>query len=556
MTTFKLPEQRPLPTESIDSWCRELTDLTGLAFAVWDESLRFWMPVGFSTMLTGLVVGSDPLRVMMCERVRRAFATGCPQQAVFGDGLRLVAVPVFRRSRPVFVVAAAVLGADGTTDCAVEWLAEHGGCPREEARRRLRGERPMDDDALATVARLLAQFGGERIKRIDAEEEVVSVGAKLSESYEEITLYQRIASKIRVSQPSEAFFQALCSEMLEFLEIEGLAALFRDSHEHGNEPRVVTVGDVSLDTEGLLRLYHHFERDLMDGREAIIANDCRASADLRVVVPGVNNMVLVPMRQGNKLYGILAAFNKLDQGEFFSTDVKLVSSVTGTIAVFVENSHLYDNLHQLMLGTVRALVSSIDAKDQYTCGHSERVAWISRRIAERMGLDGEFVERVYLAGLLHDIGKIGIPEAILLKNGRLEPHEYDVMKRHPLIGAKILAGVRELEDVIPGVLHHHERLDGRGYPNGLGGEGVPLEGRIIGLADSLDAMTSHRVYRPAMPREKVENEIVRCTGTQFDVRCVDALMDIGLTEVLDSVPTQSGELPLSPRAGLQWKGLP
>ncbi|MBN2584345.1 MAG: HD domain-containing protein [Planctomycetes bacterium] len=551
MTTFKLPEQKALPTESVDSWCRELTDITGLAFAAWDTDLRFWMAVGFSSTLTGLIVGCEPLRKRMQEPVERALENGRPQQVDLGAGLRCIAVPVFRRSRPAFVVAAAVLGCDASAEEAAAWLAREGGCPETEAKHRLRGERPVADDALAAIVRLLTEFGSERIKRLDAEEEVIHVGGKLSESYEEITLYQRIASKIRVSQPSEAFFLALCSEMLEFLEIEGLAALFRDTQEQTGEPRVATVGDVKLDGDELLRLYHHFERDLMDGREAIIANECRESREFSDVAPDINNMVLVPMRQGNKLYGILAAFNKLNDGEFFSTDVKLMSSVTGTIAVFVENSHLYDNLHQLMLGTVRALVSSIDAKDQYTCGHSERVAWISRRIAERMGLDGEDVERVYLAGLLHDIGKIGIPEAILLKNGRLEPEEYDVMKKHPLIGAKILAGVRELEGVISGVLHHHERLDGQGYPKGLNNESVPLEGRIIGLADSLDAMTSHRVYRPAMPREKVQNEIIRCTGTQFDVRCVDALMDIGLTEILDSVPTQSGELSIG--AGLQWR---
>ena len=218
-------------------------------------------------------------------------------------------------------------------------------------------------------------------------------------------------------------------------------------------------------------------------------------------------MILVPLRQGHTLYGVIVAFNRCAAGEFVSADVKLVSSLSGTIAVSVENSHLYGNLRRLMLGAIKALVSAIDAKDPYTCGHSERVAIISREIARRLRLPVEDVERVYLAGLLHDIGKIGVPERILMKTGTLDAAEFDVIKTHPVIGAKILAGVQELEGVLPGVLHHHEWLDGRGYPKGLVDRALPLDGRIIGLADALDAMTSTRVYRPAIPVADVEQAL-------------------------------------------------
>jgi putative nucleotidyltransferase with HDIG domain len=280
----------------------------------------------------------------------------------------------------------------------------------------------------------------------------------------------------------------------------------------------------------------------MDGREAIIANDCGSSEQLRRLAPGVRNMILVPLRQGRTLYGVIVAFNKCDMRDFFSADVKLVSSLSGTIAVSVENSHLYGNLRRLMLGAIKALVSAIDAKDRYTCGHSERVALIARQIADRLGLPAEDVERIYLTGLLHDIGKIGVPESILLKGGRLEPEEFDVIKTHPTIGARILAGVRELEGVLPGVLHHHERLDGRGYPAGLDDQTLPLDGRIIGLADALDAMTSDRVYRVALAPEKTEAEIRRCAGTQFDAQCVDALMALGVQQVLEGLPAHDGEV--------------
>jgi len=553
VTTLKLPDQNTFATESIDAWCRELTDLTGLAFAAWDREGRFWMPVGFSTTLTGLFVGSDGLRESMREEIDRAFESDEPLQNELSSGLYCLTIPVRRRRCVICVVSAMVLTCRDRIDELSAYLSDRAGCSPEEVRHRLAGEHCFQDEVLSSMARMVMRFGAEHVRRLDAEEEILQVGRKLSESYEEITLYQRIASKVRVSQPSEAFFLAMCSEMLDFLDVEGLAALFRVNTNEQVEPRVVTLGEVASSEEQLHQLYHHFERDLMDGREAIITNKCRESDRLRELVPGVRNMIVVPLRQGNKLYGIIAAFNKNNQAEFYSTDVKLVASVSGTIAVFVENSHLYEDLHQLMLATVRALVSSIDAKDQYTCGHSERVAWISQRIAEQMGLASEEIEHVYLTGLLHDVGKIGIPEKILLKNGRLEPQEYDVIKTHPTIGAKILAGVRQLESVMPGVLHHHERLDGQGYPKGLDATNLPIEGRIIGLADSLDAMTSHRVYRAAMPLEKVEAEIRRCTGTQFDVRCVDALLEMGLAEVLDSVPVHSGDMPLKVGAGSFWK---
>jgi len=328
-----------------------------------------------------------------------------------------------------------------------------------------------------------------------------------------------------------------------------LAALYHESTDERSEPRVVAMGDSPLSSPQLLRLYRHFESDLMDGREVIIINQCKESPEIKDLAPGVRNMILVPLRQGHRLYGVIVAFNKNDGVEFYSTDVKLVASVSGTIAVFVENSHLYADLRRLMLGAIKALVSSIDAKDEYTSGHSERVALISKQIAVRMGLPAEDVDRIYLTGLLHDIGKIGIPERILLKNGRLEPEEFDVIKTHPTIGARILAGVRELEAVIPGVLHHHERLDGRGYPKGLDDSNMPLEGRIIGLADALDAMTSNRVYRGALSLDKVEAEIRRCAGTQFDIRCVDALMELGLEKVLALRPAQQGEVALERVAG-------
>src|SRR5262245_54229060 len=177
---------------------------------------------------------------------------------------------------------------------------------------------------------------------------------------------------------------------------------------------------------------------------------------------------------------------------------------------------LYDDVRGLMMGLLHSLTSAVDAKDAYTCGHSERVALLSRELAQAAKLTEAQIERIYMAGLLHDVGKIGVPESVLQKTGRLTPEEFELMKKHPQIGERILRDIKQIEDIIPGVLHHHERFDGKGYPSGLAGESIPLMGRIICLADCLDAMTSNRTYRKGMPLEVALTEIRRCAGTQFD----------------------------------------
>jgi putative nucleotidyltransferase with HDIG domain len=180
------------------------------------------------------------------------------------------------------------------------------------------------------------------------------------------------------------------------------------------------------------------------------------------------------------------------------------------------------------VSTVRALAEAIDAKDPYTRGHSERVGVYASRIARVLDCDHEFIERIYLAGLLHDIGKIGIPDAIITKPDRLTPEEYDQIKRHPEIGARILEPVRFLADVVPCVRHHHEWYDGssHGYPDRLKADQIPFPSRIILVADTAEAMTSDRPYRKALPVDRVIDELRLFSGTQFDPLAVDAFLSI------------------------------
>jgi putative nucleotidyltransferase with HDIG domain len=175
------------------------------------------------------------------------------------------------------------------------------------------------------------------------------------------------------------------------------------------------------------------------------------------------------------------------------------------------------------LGAVRALTASLDARDPYTAGHSERVSMLSVAIGEQMGLDADTIEVLRLGALLHDVGKIGVPDEILRKRGRLTPAEFDAIKTHPTAGARILRSIPFLARHIPIVELHHERPDGHGYPYGLKGDAIPLGARIVHVADAFDAMTSGRAYRSArLPFEAVA-ELRRCIGTDFDAESVEAL---------------------------------
>lgn len=181
---------------------------------------------------------------------------------------------------------------------------------------------------------------------------------------------------------------------------------------------------------------------------------------------------------------------------------------------------------RLFMHVVSSLASAIDAKDTYTNGHSGRVAEYSREIARRAGYEGKELEDIYMMGLLHDVGKIGIPDAVINKPVKLTDEEYDIIKNHPVLGARILGNIKEMPKLANGARWHHERYDGKGYPDGLFGEDIPEEARIIAVADSYDAMTSHRSYRKSLPQEVVREEIEKGKGTQFDPRFACIMLEM------------------------------
>jgi HD-GYP domain-containing protein (c-di-GMP phosphodiesterase class II) len=373
-----------------------------------------------------------------------------------------------------------------------------------------------------------------------AEKQIEMVGTELAQTYEELVLLHKISTNMKVTESDANFLQMACDSLTEIVSVEGIAILLEKTIDD-KQQLVVAAGSglIDLDEETAAMLHSGLVDEINSGKEALL--DSEVDSAFKYDWPSnINNIIAVPLcgkektETGNGIMGLMVAINRIGKQDFDSTDIKLFNSVAGGCAVFIENGKLFKDLKELFIGSLKALTSSIDAKDKYTHGHSERVAFISRWIAEKLSeqeqLDEDQINRVYLAGLLHDIGKIGIEEVVLRKNGKLTDEEYDRIKQHPSIGAGILHEIKQMRDVIPGILSHHERVDGKGYPGGLVGDQIPLTGKIVQLADSFDAMTSRRTYRDAMSVEQALEQIEKGLGTQFDEKIGRVFLDsdIGL----------------------------
>ena len=384
-------------------------------------------------------------------------------------------------------------------------------------------------------------------------EQMDMISSELAQTYEELVLLYKISTNMEIVEPDANFLQMACDSLTEIVGVEGIAILQEKTVDDKSRFNLVAgAGVIDIDDRTTILLHSRLQDELNKGKEVLLDSDFDGS--FKYEWPkNIHNIIVVPLTSkvkthpsqdtGNKqpltarIIGMLVAINRLDKPDFDSTDAKLFTSVASECAVFVENNRLFGDLKELFIGSLKALTRSIDAKDRYTRGHSERVGFISKWIAEHLaedeGLDQEQIQKIYLAGLLHDIGKIGIDEKLLCKVGRLTAKEKNRLRMHPSIGANILSGIRQMRDIIPGVLNHHERVDGKGYPAGLKGDQIPLMGKIVGLADCFDAMTSERVYRDTMSVDKAIAEIENRLGTQFDEKIATVFLKSDILHLWD-----------------------
>jgi len=238
------------------------------------------------------------------------------------------------------------------------------------------------------------------------------------------------------------------------------------------------------------------------------------------------SFVSVPLKVKNRVIGVLNINNKESKQKFDEKDLRLINILADQSARTIENAELYKHMQETYLGTIQTLARAIDAKDPYTRGHSDRVTRYAVKIAKEMNLSESAVRNIEYSALIHDIGKIGIQEAILTKKGKLTETEYEIVKMHPLIGESIITPVKFLNGIAPLILYHHERFNGKGYLEGLRGESIPLGARIISVADAFDAMTSNRPYRKALTKEEARKELEKESGERFDPQVIKAFLRV------------------------------
>ncbi|MBL8746567.1 MAG: HD-GYP domain-containing protein [Phycisphaerae bacterium] len=454
----------------------------------------------------------------------QACETPLPHQVAEGFWLIPVVEPHRKRRRGMLV--AALFTPEFLTSALVREICHQAALPIDAVQADFAGRAVFSREIVDRMARVLSwsQADLDAISRDQAL--IADFSRKLAESYEEITLLQKLGRAMnQVAQPKR-FVALACDELQKTLPFQWIAVKFTPDRRLARSMagRLYLSGDAPCDSSRLESQTSRFLEDL-------------TPVDVRVVPPelcepigfGSSQLLIHPVARDGQVVAALFAGNKRGEDpQVSSTDIKLLEAAAAYLAILLDNSILYDDQQLMFIGTLEALTSSIDAKDPYTCGHSERVAELAAALAKAHGLDDESVERIRLAGVVHDVGKIGVPEAVLCKTGRLTEAEFAQIRLHPEIGYQILKDIPHFEDLLPGVLFHHERFDGRGYPRNLKGEDIPLMARIIGLVDAFDAMSSNRTYRSAMARERVMEELADNAGTQFDPALVQSFARVDL----------------------------
>lgn len=387
-----------------------------------------------------------------------------------------------------------------------------------------------NDECSKMVIEALRDLSPGILREYELNSELNSMTKELSERYEELNLIYDMGNLSKKHEMGrEIFIQMvkLCTiymgaDMVFFIRPEK-KQVFHTIHPNNKEI------DINFLVERIRDKIYPF---VAYSKKSVVFNeDANHKFDLRLdTLP--YKVLAAPIFFKKKVIALLAMFKSDNKTNFTNSDRNLLEVMASQAGIIIQNRHLYSEQQLFMEQVVTALIESIDAKDPYTRGHSDRVNSFSIAIGKAMGLSEHNLKTLYWASHLHDLGKIGVPDIILTKKGKLTDEEFTVIKMHPDRGYSILKDIKYLKESLPGIRHHHERYDGKGYPQGLKGEEIPLHARIIAVADTYDAMTSTRSYRPARSHEETIKEIKRVAGTQLDKRVVQTWIEI----VIDYMP--------------------
>ncbi len=465
---------------------------------------------------------NDPLvRAEVC----RAVAGRGKAEIIEDDGpLLALAIPIYGDASQTIVAVATFVADTATTDAQLCNVAHPLGLAPEAARRWLSAQNSWQPDVLRNMGQLATERLAAECRLRSLDRDIRDLTINLSTTYEEISLIYRLTQNLKLTSHANELARLAVQWLADVVPAHCLAVqLTNPAFDEPSTLPLITFGNCPVTSDELSELFDSL--DLTPGKRPLIVNDPDA-IPVRWKWPDVRQLVAVSLCEGNNCFGWLVAFNHTAGGEFGTVEASLLSSVAAIMGIHRGNAQLYDQQRDLFKGMVRSLTSAIDAKDPYTCGHSERVAKVAVRLAQAMECSPAEVDTIYLAGLLHDIGKIGINDEVLRKPGKLTDAEYEHIKLHTRIGHRILSDIRQLDDVLPVVLHHHEQWNGAGYPDGLAAEEIPLLARIMAVADSFDAMSSDRPYRRGMPDEKLDIIFREGAGKQWDARVIEAFFRV------------------------------
>ena len=371
----------------------------------------------------------------------------------------------------------------------------------------------------AQVQTFLHDLAGLMQEQWFSQKESEEMATELTQSFEDLHLYSRIATQIKTLQFSSNMLKELIEEILETMRMDLAFAVLPERKEYnvflckGNGSLAEGTPQRTF-VEGLIESIP--PGDAYQEKNYFVLNDSHTSIAHKDLHLNRYRFLAVKMQHKETLYGWLGLVSFDFKEIFRRSELRLLSSMAEQVAVVIANTDLYRDLERFVINVVKSLVHAIEAKDVYTRGHSERVNRYCIMMAERLNLQGQARKDLGWAAILHDVGKIGIPERILNKPDRLDDQEYEVIKKHPEKGYEILKPIEQLSTALPAILHHHERYDGCGYPFGLKGERIPLQARIIAVADTFDAITTNRAYRAGASVERAFQIMAEVAGTQLD----------------------------------------
>jgi HD-GYP domain-containing protein (c-di-GMP phosphodiesterase class II) len=409
-------------------------------------------------------------------------------------------------------------------------------------------DRAMVTPDNATNTQSIIDWMLEDLKTLRKNEETIELfSEQLGDSYEVVTTLEDLGKSMgALNDPTGIIYDGI-TEIAATLDYNWVACVINKDHAIFEiiQTEIHQAGICSFDDEQTQAILNTIKIN-----EPLGTADTTEIYPVDRAMPDLEPQLLVhPIERNGEQLGLLIAGGKNgDDPQVSSHETKLMESISGMLGACMENAELYHRQHLTFIGTIRALSAAIDAKDQYTQGHSERVAMLSALLALKVGYSEEDAERVRISGLVHDVGKIGVAETVLCKPGRLTDEEFDLIKTHPRIGYEIMKAIPDLHDILPGVLHHHERWDGNGYPGNLAGEDIPHMARVMALADTFDAMSSNRAYREGLPREKVFAEFRKCAGSQFDPDLVEPFLSLDFSIYDAMVAKHKAQTPIKQAA--------